>query len=464
MLIQQNIAQTFQSTTVRVLLGAVACGLLYVLWREVRKIPAKMFALMATAFVDMLGLLMIIPLLPFYVKTLGGPGIDIIGMHFGIGIISGAIVASFTVAQLLSAPMWGRFSDRVGRRPTLLIALSASAIAYLIFGFAHSLFVLFLSRIVQGAGGGTVGVIQAYVADSTAPEDRARALGWLSATTNLGVALGPVLGSFAISLGQRDLMPGPGTLQMGHAAPGIMAAALCLLNIAFAARYLNESREPGEQSPTGEVRRTSRQVIWRVISHSSEPASRLIWIYAIAIGAFQGSFSVLALFLNARFQVTEQTIGYFFMYVGAISVFARVLLLGRAVDWLGEANLSRLGLVLLAAGVLGMPLSGNLLMLAMAVALIPLGTAFTFPCVTALLSRVISPRERGLYMGMQQTYGGVARIIAPLFFGWAFDSLGVSSPYFFSSAFIAATIFLGFGLDKYARPQRVVSREAASDN
>jgi len=87
------------------------------------------------------------------------------------------------------------------------------------------------------------------------------------------------------------------------------------------------------------------------------------------------------------------------------------------------------------------------------VALIPLGTAFTFPCVTALLSRVISPRERGLYMGMQQTYGGVARIIAPLFYGWAFDTIGVSSPYFFSSAIIAATIFLGFGLDKYARPE-----------
>ncbi len=462
LLMQQNIGQSFQSPIVRVLLVAIAIALLYVLGKEVRKIPAKLFTLMATAFVDMVGLLMIIPLLPFYVKTLGGPGIDLLGMHLGIGIISGFIIAAFTVAQLLSAPMWGRFSDRVGRRPTLLIALGASAIAYLIFGFANSLLLLFISRIVQGAGGGTVGVIQAYVADSTAPEDRARALGWLSATTNLGVALGPVLGSFAITLGKRDLLPGPGTLQMGHAAPGILAAAICILNMAFAARYLSESRDPNEEAAPGEVRRTPRQAIWRVISHSSEPSSRLIWIYAIAIGAFQGSFSVLALFLNARFQVTEQTIGYFFMYVGSISVFARVLLLGRAVDWLGEAKLSRLGLVLLAAGVIGMPLSRNLGMLALAVALIPLGTAFTFPCVTALLSRVIAPRERGLYMGMQQTYGGVARIIAPLFFGWSFDSLGVSSPYFFSSAFILATILLGFGLDQYARPERAVVREQAS--
>jgi MFS family permease len=335
----------------------------------------------------------------------------------------------------------------------LLIALGAAAIAYLIFGFAHSLLVLFLSRIVQGAGGGTVGVIQAYVADSTDPKDRARALGWLSATTNLGVALGPVLGSFAIALGKRDLMPGPSTLHMGHAAPGIMAAGLCLLNMIFVARYLKESRDFSEQAQAGEIRRSSSQAIWRVVSHAREPASRLIWIYAIAIGAFQGSFSVLALFLNARFQVTEQTIFYFFTYIGSISVFARVLLLGRAVDWLGEANLSRLVLVFLAAGVLGMPLSRNLGMLAFAVALIPLGTAFTFPCVTALLSRVIAPGERGLYMGMQQTYGGMTRIIAPLFFGWAFDHIGVSSPYFFSSAILFATISLGFGLDKYARPE-----------
>ena len=114
-----------------------------------------------------------------------------------------------------------------------------------------------------------------------------------------------------------------------------------------------------------------------------------------------------------------------------------------------------LGLVLLAAGVVGMPLSRNLLMLAIAVALIPLGTAFTFPCVTALLSRVIAPSERGLYMGMQQTYGGVARIIAPLFFGWSFDSLGVSAPYFFSSTFILGTLLLGFGLDRYGKSDAV---------
>src|SRR3954453_13191488 len=229
LLFEQNITQSFHSPIVRVLLVGIAIALLYVLGREVRKIPARLFTLMATAFVDMVGLLMIIPLLPFYVKTLGGNGINFLGFHFGIGIIAGFIIASFTVAQLLSAPMWGRFSDRVGRRPTLLIALTASGLAYLIFGFAHSLFLLFLSRIVQGAGGGTVGVIQAYVADSTAPQDRTRALGWLSATTNLGVVIGPVIGSFAVTVGASNTA-GPASVALGHAAPGLVAAALCLIN------------------------------------------------------------------------------------------------------------------------------------------------------------------------------------------------------------------------------------------
>jgi len=452
LLIQQNIGQSFHSPIVRVLLGAIAIALGYVFYKEVRKIPAKLFTLMITAFIDMVGLLMIIPLLPFYVKELSGDGLSILHFHIGVGTITGFIVTSYTIAQLLSAPLWGKFSDRVGRRPTLIIALAASGIAYLIFGFANSLLLLFLSRLVQGAGGGTVGVIQAYVADSTEPKDRTRALGWLSATTNLGVVIGPVIGSFAVTLGTSKTLTAQSTIPIGHAAPGIFAAALCLINIIFAARYLTESRSADHAAADGgEPARKSRQAIWQVISRSGEPASRLIWIYAIAIGAFQGTFAVLALFLNVRFQVTAQMIGYFFMYTGAISVFTRVLLLGRMVDWLGEAKLSRLGLILLAAGVIGMPLSGNLGTLALAVALIPLGTAFTFPCVTALLSRVVSQRERGLYMGMQQTYGGVTRAIAPVLYGRAFDTLGVASPYYFSSAIIAATILLGFGLDKYAR-------------
>jgi len=449
-LAQLELAQSLQSPVVRVVGGVIAAGLLFILAQEVRKIPPKLFALMATAFIDMIGLLMIIPIIPFYAKELATDGLQLGPVHLGIGMIQAILVTSFTIAQLLSAPMWGRFSDKHGRRPALMIALGASALAYLVFGFATSLFVLFLSRVLQGAGGGTVGVIQAYVADSVEPKDRARSLGWLSAATNLGVALGPVLGSAAVGLGKTDLAPGDAHFMLGRAAPGIVAAVLCVINMWFVNRFLHESRE---HHAAGPARKTSREAVWRVITHSGEAPSRLIWIYAIAMGSFQGVTAMLPLFLAARFAVDEGHIGYFFMYVGAISVFTRVLLLGRAVDKLGEARLSRWGVTLLALGIAGMPLSQNLGMLAIAVAFVPLGTAFTFPCVTALLSRVISPSERGLYMGLQQTFGGVARILVPLWAGFAFDRLGVGIPFYTSAVAVFVTIFLGLGLDQYAKPK-----------
>ena len=447
-MIQGGVAQALQSPVTRVVLVIIGTSLLFVLGRELKKIPPKLMVLMATAFMDMVGLLMVVPLMPFYVKKLGGDGVDFMGMHLGIGILSGVIASAFTVAQLLSSPMWGRFSDKFGRRPALLIALSAAGIAYLVFGFAESLWLLFLSRIVQGAGGGTVGVIQAYVADTTEPEHRARNLGWLSAATNLGVALGPVVGAFAVVLGTKDLVPGATELRMGQAAPGIVAAMLCAITILFAWKYLKESKTHQHQESE---RRRPREAVSRMFTHFGEPSSRLIWIYAIAIGAFQGTFPVLPLFLNDRFQVTEATIGYFFMYIGSISVFARVLLLGKLVDRMGEARLSRFGMAILALGLATMPFAPNLLFLALSVAMLPLGTAFTFPCVTALLSRVINPADRGLYMGMQQSFGGVSRIIAPLWAGFAFDTLGKGVPFVTSAAIVLGTIFLGLGLDQYAK-------------
>jgi multidrug resistance protein len=373
---------------------------------------------MITAFVDMVGLLMVIPLLPFYAVELGGGG-----------MVVGVLVSSFSVAQLLSSPLWGRVSDRYGRRPALLIGLGFSSVAYVIFAYAGSIWMLLASRLVQGAGGGTTGVIQAYVADATEPEQRARSLGWISASTNLGVAIGPVIGSVAYG--------------WGHEAPGLLAAGLCLVNILFAWRYLRESHDTHAASDAGLKVRRSREAVWGVVSHAGEPASRLIWIYAITMGAFQGMTSILALFLAFRFGVTEKTIGYFFMYIGTISVLTRAGVLGPLVDRVGEVRLSRVGAFLLALGLAAIPLTHQLLPLALAVALLPLGTAFTFPCVTSLLSRVIEKHERGLYMGVQQTFGGVARVIGPLWAGWAYDNLGIGVPFWTGAALVALTLFVG---------------------
>ena len=410
----------------------------------------KLVILMVTAFVDMIGALMVIPLLPFYVKQFGAGGLDFGGYHLGVGQITALLVSSFTVAQLLSAPLWGRFSDRYGRRPALVIALGASAIAYVIFGFAASLVPLFLSRLVQGAGGGTTGVIQAYVADATRPEDRAKSLGWLSAATNAGVALGPVIGSES--------------LRIGHRAPGLIAAALCTVNIVFAWTYLKEARDPGAGTNTGQHKvvkapRGSGEAVLRVVTHPAESASRLIWIYAVAIGAFQGVNSILALFLAVRYHVTATTIGYFFAYVGVLSVVTRAFLLSWMIDRLGEAQLSRLGIVLLFVGLGTLPLTHALWQLAIPVALMPLGAAFTFPCVTAMLSRVVQGNERGLYMGVQQTFGGASRAIFPLIAGFAFDRLGVGVPFGIAAVVVVSTLLLGFDLESYV-PRRPAAAAA----
>jgi len=399
---------------------------------DTRSTFGKLSVLMVTAFIDMLGMLMVLPLLPFYAKELGAGG-----------LVVGMLVSAFSVAQLLSAPLWGRLSDRYGRRPAMMVGLAASAVAYLVFAFADSLWLLFLSRIVQGAGGGTVGVIQAYVADVTRPEDRAKSLGWLSAATNAGVALGPVLGSWV--------------QHWGRATPGLVAALLCVVNVAFAWRYLDEVREPHPEGGKG-TPRGSREAVWRVLAHPHEPSSRLILIYAIAIGAFQGTTAILALFLDWRFGVTVDTIGYVFMYIGTLSVVIRALLLGRVVDRVGEPRLSRAGVVLLAAGLLGISLAPDIPTLVLAVGLLPLGTAFTFPCVTAMLSREVSATERGVYMGVQQTYGGISRVGFPLLFGLAFDHLGKASPFQISATLVLATLLMGRVLERYAPRQRPESQ------
>lgn len=409
----------------------------------------KLVVLMITAFMDMVGILMVVPLLPFYAQDLNGSGYvsrALAALHMsGDGAVVSLLIATFAIVQLVSAPIWGRVSDRFGRRPAMMIGLGGSALAYLVFAYAPTLDWLFLSRIVQGAGGGTVGVIQAYVADSTRPEDRAKALGWLSAATNAGVALGPVIGGGAMHF-------------LGRSGPGLSAALMSCITMLFAYHYLTESHDAAAVKAAGKVVRKSSEAVRRVVSHGAEPASRLIWIYAITMGSFQAMSTTLALFLAWRFGVTASTIGFFFTYIGTISVITRALVLGKMVDRFGEARLSRLGMVLLACGLGGMSLAPNIPTLAVAVALVPLGTAFTFPCVTGLLSRVVASHERGLYMGVQQTFGGIARVAGPLYFGWAYDHLGQRVPFLTAAVVVLLTITLGLNMESYVKP---TERQAA---
>ena len=382
----------------------------------------RLSVLIAASCVDMIGFAMILPLLPFYAIQLRASE-AVIGM----------ILSSFSVAQLISAPFWGRVSDRYGRRPALLIGLGASAVAYAVFGLANAVWLLFASRIIQGAGGGTTGVAQAYVADTVEPEDRARALGWLSAATSAGVMVGPVIGSFAAYWGRQ--------------APGLLAALLCLINVVFAWKWLPESRK---LQSVGLAERRSRPVwraAWSILRRPQGTIPRLVWIYSVGMLAFSALTAVMSLYLGAEFGFTERNIGYVFLYVGLLSLVMRSVFLGPIVDRIGETWAMRLGTIALILGLLAYPVSRNLWVLAAIVPLVPIGTALLFPAATALMSRGADKAELGVTMGIAQTYAGIARMVAPVIATFAYQQFGHAAPFYVAGGIVALVGILAFRID-----------------
>jgi MFS family permease len=372
----------------------------------------RLLVLFVVAFVDMVGVTMIIPLLPFYATKYGASAATV-----------GVIVSAFSLAQLLMAPAWGRVSDRHGRRPVIAVGLVVTALGYATFALAGSVAALLVARLVQGMGGGTIGVVQAYVADVSAPAERTKSLGWLSAVTSLGAVLGPAIGSVLVRAGGQPLA-------------GWGAAGFVLLVAAFGWNFLRESRE--EIAHTGEHPIQARAALTRVSTHWREPAPRLIWTYAIAIGAFYGIIPLVPLLLGERFGITEETIGYFIMYLAGVGVLMRTFALGPLARRLGEPRLARFGVISLALGLGATAVPDGWPMLAAGFTLMPVGTACLFPAVTSLLSQVVRGSERGLWLGIQQTYGGVTRVAFPILGGLAIDASGVGAPF----AAAAALLFL----------------------
>jgi len=392
----------------------------------------RLWALMATVFVDMVGLLMVVPVLPFYAKRLGASA-----------LVIGVMVSGFAIAQLAIAPLWGRLSDRYGRRPVLMIGITIAAVAFLLFAYASSdnamahfsprtlVVLLFVSRLVQGAGGATTGIVQAYIGDAIVAEERTKALGWISAATNAGVMLGPVLGSLAALL--------------GPSAPGLMASLLCMVNLLFTWKWLPESHHDREHHPD-RPRVSVRRKLWTVASDPTQPVARLIWIYAVGMMAFMAMNAVLALFLQARFGVTEKTFGYFYAYIGTVSLVMRSLILGPTVRRFGEIRVMRLGLVALGAGFAALSLAPNVPAFVILMLLIPVGTALLFPATTSLVTRYGSRSDLGATMGVQQAFGGMARLCGPIWAGAAFEFLSPGAPFWISSALALGTLAFAAGL------------------
>jgi multidrug resistance protein len=380
---------------------------------------ARLLVLFVTAFLDMVGLAMVLPLLPYYATSMGVNAATV-----------GILISAFSVAQLACAPLWGRFSDRYGRRPAIVAGLVITAVAYLLFAVADSVLLLLASRIVQGVGGGTLGVVQAYVTDVTRPEDRTKSLGWLSAVTSLGAVVGPAIGSVLVATAGRQ-------------APGFAAAGVAALVAVFGWRCL---RETEILETTAEHRipasRPASGAILGVITRWHEPVHRRIWIYAVAIGAFYGTVPTMPLLLVERLGITEHTVGYVIMYLGGMGVLVRAFFLGRLVDRFGEERLSQIGIVFLAVGLALFGATASYGLLVASLTLMPLGTACLFPCLSGQISRIVSSRERGLYMSVQHTFGGLSRVAFPIAAGVAMDGLGLGVPFFVAGGLVLATLLL----------------------
>jgi MFS family permease len=405
------------------------------------RVIKQISVLMATVFVDMIGFTMVLPLLPFYATRLGADP-SLVGM----------LIAAHPFAQLAVSPFWGRLSDRYGRRPLILAGLILSAAAYVLFGLAEAIWLLFASRLVQGAGGGITGVVQAYVADAVEPEERTKALGWLTAATSAGVMIGPASGSLATYLGPEG--------------PGFLAAGLCILNVLFAWKWLPEPKrhagpttetvlQTGKPAPV--TKRSLVDSLWEVLRHPTAPVSSLIWVYAIGMMAFMAMNAVLALYLKDSFGVTEKTIGYFYAYVGSISLVMRALILGPMVRRFGEVGVTRLGALSLVLGLAGIPFTrGSLLLLGVIVLFVPVGTALLFPATTSQVSRLSVRSEVGQALGVQQSFGGVSRMVGPLWSGFAYQK-DFRYPFWMAAVLMLSVSFLTL---RMRREERAVALKA----
>jgi len=382
--------------------------------------------LAATVLVDMIGFGIVLPLLPFYAEEFGATPLEIT-----------LIIASFSAMQLIAAPLWGRSSDRTGRRVLLIAGLFASAISYLLFALAHSLPMLFLSRIAAGAAGGNISVAQAYVADSTHGSERARGMGLIGAASGLGIMVGPAIGGFFS--------------QWGLGASGYVAAALCGLNGLAAIILLPESRhfthgEGRDRTPGGEAASFGGWL--RALTRY--PMRVLLGVYFLTIGSFAAMTSVLALYLERVFAVDATHMGLVFTAAGGVTVVVRGVLVGRIVRRFGERLTVRFGALILGCGIGGILLLPGRWWLALVIPLWAVGTGILFPSLASLISQATDARSQGSVLGGSQLAGGLGRVLGPVWAGVLFQQLTIGSPFAVGAGLSFAAFALAFAIPRAA--------------
>jgi DHA1 family tetracycline resistance protein-like MFS transporter len=375
-------------------------------------VSKQLAVLFAVVFIDLLGFGIVLPLLPTY------------GATFGVSPAAiGFLVTSFSLLQLVAVPLWGALSDRIGRRPVLIVGLVGSTASYLLFAYAASYWALLVSRIVAGAMGATIGVAQAYLADVTPPERRAHAMGMLGASLAMGFILGPALGGILSA--------------HSYALAGLVAAALCAANALAAFAWLPETPQHRASRPTGHV---------AVRSLAAPLAASLLVTAAFAV-----IHVTLPLFGQEVLHDTTRQMGMIFAYMGVISALVQGGVVGRLAPRVGEKRLAAAGGLLLAAGLGSVPLAASHLMLFAMLGVLSAGSALATPSIYAVVSRRATPGQQGAALGLTQTAATTGRIIGPTVAGFLIGTHGMSAPFFAGASLATLGVIAAMFLPTVAR-------------
>jgi MFS transporter, DHA1 family, tetracycline resistance protein len=345
-----------------------------------------------TVFIDLIGFGIVLPLLPRYAERFGAHGYQI-----------GLIVGSFSLMQFFFAPRWGRLSDRIGRRPVLLISNAGSAISYALFGVASlfpgqtGLWLLVISRVFAGICGANLSVASAYIADLTSHENRSKGMGLIGMAFGFGFILGPALGALSAA-------------QFGLAGPGWIAAGLCAFNFVLGCFILVESLKPGSVSAV--VRPTREQWLHTL---RQPKLGLLIGIFFLATFCFTCFETTLPLLLDHRFRLDEKHIGYLFAYCGVVAALIQGGAIGRLVKRFGEPQLIFLSLLTVAISLVMIPFSPHLTALMISLGVFAAGSGINRAPTMGLISIYSPAAEQGATLGVAQSAATLARIIGPVF-------------------------------------------------
>ena len=353
---------------------------------------SPLVVIFTTVFIDLVGFGIVIPVLPFYAE----------GTRFNATPRTvGLLFASYSVMQLIFSPILGRLSDKHGRRPVLLISIIGTGIGFLILGFANTLWMLFVGRILDGITGGNISTAQAYIADITTKEDRAKGMGLIGAAFGLGFVFGPAIGGILS--------------RWGVGVPFLFAAGLCFANALLLYFTLPETVTPGHPARVSAAR--GRGFSQLIQSLNNPRLGFVLTIYFLFIVAFSIMTTAFSLYTMFRFGYDAQHTGYLFAYVGILAVIVQGGLIGRLVKRFGELRLVIVGALLFAGSLFAVPFvgpqTGGLVALLVGGGLFSIGNSLSAPSLTSLASKSVGPEEQGSVLGVTQSVASLARAVGP---------------------------------------------------